>query len=273
MSISQYKVGDDIFSVMKNPATKSAKGEKWLAVCPSKGDAKWFAPTEAALLNLLKSGAPDTPVEKYKAPRTVIWESEGRFEGKSVVTIDSLGVVDVNTPTVRYRMEVEANFYNGGSGPISSWPRGEPTLEEASYSDLPEEIESFDVKITKLRFKNSKGETVEDVDVTYVDEGNEDAGIVRAIDNLAGEQFAEDGLLSDIMDGNDICIDFLKFPTKEINAFGRMLKIHDSIAFLKQEYYQEDTENHSENLQTTNARCVLAALAEYTRAIKAAIDD
>lgn len=170
MSVTNLTLNGNIYSLMESTLKRPKAAERWLAVCPMKGDGKWFAKTKEDLIARLEE---EEGVKAYdfKPKKTLLWASESEYNGKSIVKWYTDGTMDVDTPTARFRMEI---YPVNNRGRISNIIR---VPSEDSYDYFCDELleinngNYFRGDLTKIRLKNPDGTTLRDFELTVTDEG------------------------------------------------------------------------------------------------------
>lgn len=171
MSVTNLSLNGNIYALMESTLKRPKAAERWFAICPLKGDKKWFAKTKEALTALLEKEE-GVKASAFKPKKVRMWASESQYNGKPIVQWYTDGTMDVDTPTARFRMEI---FPVNGRGRINKII---PAASDDSYDyfcdDLIEANNAYHLKgiLTKIRLKNPDGTTLRDIDGLNVeDEG------------------------------------------------------------------------------------------------------
>lgn len=197
MPCTNLTLNGNIYALMESTVKRPKANERWIAVCPMKGDSKWLAKTKEELIARIEEEE-GVKAEIFKPKKSLLWASNTEFNGKPVVQWFTDGTMDVDTPSARFRIEMT---------PVS---RGRPThiipivdedpeeYYEEFCSQLSEHNSGFYFRgvLTKIRLKNPDGTTlrdVEDLNHTY------ESGCVTPVDLL-------DSYIGQILDGgsNDL---------------------------------------------------------------------
>lgn len=169
MSITSLTLNGNIYSLMENTLKRPKAAERWLAVCPMKGDGKWFAKTKEDLIARLEEEEGGVKASTFKAKKTALWSTEAEFNGKPIIQWYTDGTMDVDTPTARFRIEMAPTHRSGVVSNIV------PVTEDCYDSFCDELLEMHNSGfmrgvLTKIRLKNPDGTTLRDINVCVTEE-------------------------------------------------------------------------------------------------------
>lgn len=173
MSVINLSIGSSIYSLMANPVKRCKAAERWFAVCPAKGDRKWFAKTQEDLQALLQDEEGVETATVFKPKKVLLWKSEGEYDGKPIIQWYTDGTMDVDTPTARFRIEM-APILTSNHLATSLMPISEEDFDTLC-EDLLEAHDSYAFRgtLTKIRLKNPDGTTLRDIEnLSTEDEGS-----------------------------------------------------------------------------------------------------
>lgn len=173
MSVTNLSINGNNYALMKSTLKRPKVSERWFAICPMKGDGKWFAKTEEDLIARLKEEEGGVKAVTFKPKKPILWSSEGEYNGKPIIKWYTDGTMDVDTPTARFRIEMAPVNHRGL---VSNILPVSDDCFDTFCDELVEVNEAGYIRgiLTKIRLKNPDGSTLRDIEVedTVLEDGS-----------------------------------------------------------------------------------------------------
>lgn len=283
MSVINLSIGGNVYALVENTVKKCKAGERWFAICPAKGDLKWFAKTKEDLQALLQSEEGGAVATVFKPKKILLWKSEGEYDGKPIIKWYTDGTMDVDTPTARFRIELAPVVSSGVATNLI--PVAEDDFD-TFCEDLLEIHDSYGFQgtLTKIRLKNPDGTTLRDIEnLSVVDEGS--CVSPMSILDMFAEWVIEDqsNRLVDLVrsfgenyDGDDIYsfVSAVAYEKHTLEEAQSLFMTIDAMKFIDENCDgggECDTDgnahHHSSDVSTEDARVVLSKLQSATVAL------
>lgn len=280
MSITNLSINGNIYALMESTLKRPKAAERWFAICPLKGDGKWFAKTKEDLVELLEKEE-GVKASAFKPKKVLLWSSESQYNGKPIVQWYTDGTMDVDTPTARFRMDI---YLENGRGRINNISY---SSSEDSYdyfcNDLIEINNAYGFQgiLTKIRLKNPDGTTLRDIDGLHVEgEGDNptpmtllDAYVEDILEETSNDlvslvhAFRED---ADADDNLNSCVEFtteIAQGAKAVFLVIDAMKFMDSMGLNEAECTTGNNHHHHSNLSSQDAIDVLNKLRPAVTAL------
>lgn len=272
MSVTNLNLNGNIYALMESTVRRPKANERWFAICPLKGDGKWFAKTKEELIARLEEEE-GVKASEHKLKKIQIWRTDSDYNGKPIVQWYSDGTMDVDTPTARFRIEMYP-VSRGGRVQHLQYTTGE---DEFDYfcDELLEANDSSYMRtvLTKIRLKNPDGTTLRDIDglTLTMEDGNTTP--LQLLDEWV-DNIVESGcndLVSFVYafrDGND-CTDILSgcsvFTPQITQEAQAVFMVIDAMKFMDDQgcngaEIPSEAHHHNSDISTEDARRVLSKI-------------
>lgn len=245
-------IGGKLFIVMN---IETPEGN-WMGTCPAEGDRKWWANTREELFSLLESYTGVSTSAPTPAPAPAPEAVRRPVVSLPMATLYSDGLLDLQTPWVRFKFQVVARNFDRDKLPMDGYPLIPGELVDDFVQRMCTETgESvyFDVSLEKARYFNVDGTHV---DVEYdtaryaAEECEESIDVLALLDKLIWDTVYTNPLLDQfrsLADGDCVSLD-LPSVTDELKASGqtviKLAKAIQSVSQAKLGFPEADTDDY-----------------------------
>ncbi len=278
MSITNISLNGNVYVLMENNVKRPKAAERWIAICPMKGDGKWFAKTKEDLIARIEEEEGGAKAAAFKPKKTLLWQSESDFNGKPIVKWFIDGTMDVDTPTARFRIEMAPATRRGAV--VSNIIPVSDDCYDSFCDELLEMNDSGYLRgvLTKIRLKNPDGSTLRDIDGLSITE--EDGNVTPMtlldayIEDVLGRE--DNDLVSFVhafREDSDTAPHSLNtFPKPVVDEAKAVFLVIDAMKFLDENcddisHSNGNSHHYHSNLSSQDARDVLAQIQSVATAL------
>lgn len=280
MSITNVTLNGNVYVLMENNVKRPKAAERWIAICPMKGDSKWFAKTKEDLVARIEEEEGGVKATAFKPKKVSLWSSEEVYNGKPIVQWFTDGTMDVDTPTARFRIEMAPARKRGVVVPhilpvpnedYNSFCQDLLEMNNAGY---------FRGVLTKIRLKNPDGSTLRDIDGLSITEEDSDVTPMSLLDKYVEDILEEEGndLVSFVhafredADSDDAFHILNTFSKQEVDEAKAVFLVIDAMKFIDancDDVAESSGNSHHQNsnLSSEDARGVLATVQSVATAL------
>lgn len=278
MSITNITLNGNVYVLMENNVKRPKAAERWIAICPMKGDSKWFAKTKEDLVARIEEEEGGVKAAAFKPKKTLLWHSDSDYNGKPIVQWYTDGTMDVDTPTARFRIEM-APATRRGSVVSNIMPVSDDDYD-SFCAELLEMNDSGYLHgvLTKIRLKNPDGSTLRDIEGLSITEEDGSVTPMTLLDAYIEDilEREDNDLVSFVHafreDSDDAPHSLNTFSQPVVDEAKAVFLVIDAMKFLDEncEDISEtcgNSHHHHSNLSSQDARDVLVQIQSAATAL------